>query len=397
MKMVARKDAGDAAHDHQAPGQAEAGATPPQACPQRAEKLRIECLSKHYGDTCALEPTDLAVRQGEFVTLLGPSGSGKTTLLMMIAGLVPPTSGSIWIEQKDATRAPPYRRDIGMMFQSYALFPHMTVGENIAFPLRMRNMGKEAIAREVDAILALIKLPGIRDRFPAQLSGGQQQRVALARAIVHKPSIVLMDEPLAALDKSLRIHMQAEIRQLQKQLGITVLYVTHDQEEAMTMSDRICLMNNARIEQIGTPESLYFAPQSLFAGQFLGESNCLRGVLESVDGERQLACLRTASGQQLRGRLAQAVEPGHEAVMLVRPESLRVSMSVADSSANHLPCRIEDSVVMGSLSRQHVVLADGQRLVAVGLTRAGRAEGAGSSSAVHFNEADAMIFGAQHG
>jgi putative spermidine/putrescine transport system ATP-binding protein len=239
----------------------------------RPVKLRISGVSKKYGDTFALRPSDLDIQQGEFVTLLGPSGSGKTTLLMMIAGLVHPTAGDIWIDGRKATRQQPYERDVGMMFQSYALFPHMTVGENIAFPLKMRRASQDAIRTAVDDVLQQIKLPHVRNRFPSELSGGQQQRVALARSIVHRPSVVLMDEPLAALDKSLRAHMQLEIRQLQQQLGITVLYVTHDQEEAMTMSDRICLMNEARIEQVASPAELYFSPRTVFAAGFVGESN----------------------------------------------------------------------------------------------------------------------------
>lgn len=358
------------------------------------EKLRIAGLSKRYGDTYALTATDLVVQQGEFVTLLGPSGSGKTTLLMMISGLTQPTSGQIWIERKDATLAPPHRRDIGMMFQSYALFPHMTVAENIGFPLRMRGMSAEQIKREVDAILALIKLPGIQHRFPTQLSGGQQQRVALARAIVHKPSIVLMDEPLAALDKALRTHMQAEIRQLQKALGITVVYVTHDQEEAMTMSDRICLMNNAAIEQVGPPEELYFSPRTLFAGQFLGESNCLHGTLQSIDAASGIGTLQLASGATLKGRAAQSAQVGSKAVLLVRPESVRVG-DTSPAATNHLRCTVDDCTVMGSLSRTRMTLDDNAAMVSVALTQAVKPATGGTAYA-SFEANSAIIFGDKH-
>ncbi|EON18724.1 spermidine/putrescine ABC transporter ATPase subunit [Cupriavidus sp. GA3-3] len=362
---------------------------------QSSEKLRIAGLSKRYGETFALTATDLVVQQGEFVTLLGPSGSGKTTLLMMIAGLTQPTSGEIWIEKKDATFSPPHRRDIGMMFQSYALFPHMTVAENIGFPLRMRGMSAEQIRQEVDAILDLIKLPGIHGRFPTQLSGGQQQRVALARAIVHKPSIVLMDEPLAALDKALRSHMQTEIRQLQKALGITVLYVTHDQEEAMTMSDRICLMNNAAIEQIGSPEDLYFSPRTLFAGQFLGDSNCVRGKLSGIDAASGTGTLSLPCGMTLRGRVADSAKVGASAVLLVRPESIRVGADKADANVNQISCAIEECTVMGSLSRTRMKLDDGSTMVSVGLTQATKPI-TGGRSQIAFDAPTAIIFGEKH-
>ncbi|MGS0625762.1 ABC transporter ATP-binding protein [Ralstonia sp. VS2407] len=358
------------------------------------EKLRIAGLSKRYGDTDALTATDLVVRQGEFVTLLGPSGSGKTTLLMMIAGLTQPTSGQIWIESKDATLSPPHRRDIGMMFQSYALFPHMTVAENIGFPLRMRGMTADKIKQEVNSILDLIKLPGIQGRFPTQLSGGQQQRVALARAIVHKPSIVLMDEPLAALDKALRTHMQAEIRQLQRALGITVVYVTHDQEEAMTMSDRICLMNNAAIEQVGAPEELYFAPRTLFAGQFLGESNCLRGTLLNIEAASGIGTLQLPTGTILKGRTAESAQVGSKAVLLVRPESVQVSKT-PPADSNLLSCTVDECTVMGSLSRTHMTLGDNSTMVSVSLTQAVK-PATGCSAFAAFETANAIIFGDEH-
>ncbi len=395
MKMEALNQT-SLGHRFDMPGTQNASATAAQRATAGLgnEKLRIAGLSKRYGDTYALTATDLVVQQGEFVTLLGPSGSGKTTLLMMIAGLTQPTSGQIWIERKDATLAPPHRRDIGMMFQSYALFPHMTVAENIGFPLRMRGMSAEQIKREVDAILALIKLPGIQHRFPTQLSGGQQQRVALARAIVHKPSIVLMDEPLAALDKALRTHMQAEIRQLQKALGITVVYVTHDQEEAMTMSDRICLMNNAAIEQVGPPEDLYFSPRTLFAGQFLGESNCLRGTLQEVDTGSGIGTLQLASGATLKGRVAESAKVGSKAVLLVRPESVRVNGSTS-VTANQLGCTVDECTVMGSLSRTRMTLDDNAGMVSVALTQAVKPATGGSAFAM-FEANDAIIFGDGH-
>ena len=237
--------------------------------PDARSKLEIRNLRKTYGPVVAVAEADLEMREGEFLTLLGPSGSGKTTLLMMVAGLIQPDRGEVWIDGTLATYLPSFKRDIGMVFQSYALFPHLTVFENVAFPLRMRRVPEATTAREVQRVLEVVRLPGVGDRLPRALSGGQQQRVALARCIVYRPSIVLMDEPLGALDKKLRDQMQLEIKHLHTQLGITVLYVTHDQEEAMIMSDRICLMNEGRIEQIGTPSELYFRPRTVFAATLI--------------------------------------------------------------------------------------------------------------------------------
>ena len=235
----------------------------------------------------ALAGADLELREGEFLTLLGPSGSGKTTLLMIVAGLIQPDGGEVSIDGRLATYAPPFKRDVGMVFQNYALFPHLSVGENIAFPLRMRRVPEATIQQEVRRILEVVRLPDVGGRLPRALSGGQQQRIALARCMVYKPSIILMDEPLGALDKKLRDQMQLEIKQLHAELRITVLYVSHDQEEAMIMSDRICLMRDGHIEQIGTPDELYFQPRTRFAAEFLGESNVprLQGRL-GVEGLR---------------------------------------------------------------------------------------------------------------
>ena len=215
-------------------------------------KLKIRDLRKTYGPVVALAGANVDLREGEFLTLLGPSGSGKTTMLMIIAGLTQPDSGDLWIDGQLATYTPSFKRDIGMVFQNYALFPHLSVYENIAFPLRMRKVSDDVIAKEVSRVLEIIRLPDVGDRLPRQLSGGQQQRIALARCIVYRPSIILMDEPLGALDKKLRDQLQLEIKQLHTELGITVLYVTHDQEEALVMSDRICLINEGEINQLGT-------------------------------------------------------------------------------------------------------------------------------------------------
>jgi putative spermidine/putrescine transport system ATP-binding protein len=332
---------------------------------ETAVKLRVEELTKTYGPVTALADANLEMREGEFLTLLGPSGSGKTTLLMMVAGLTQPTSGQVWIDGALATYMPAYRRDIGMVFQNYALFPHLTVRENIAFPLRMRHMPGAEIEREVRRALDIVQLPDVIDRLPRELSGGQQQRIALARCMVYRPSIILMDEPLGALDKKLRDHMQLEIKRLHTRLGITVLYVTHDQEEAMAMSDRICLMNSARIEQVGTPDELYFAPRSVFAADFLGESNILEG---SVAEAGATVVIRGPAGSTLNAAARGAtVRAGERVRVMVRPESLRV-LGEGETAANELAGTLRDIVFVGGIIRLYVALADGTAVVAKRLT-----------------------------
>src|SRR5471032_2405651 len=260
-----------------------------------ANVLELGGVSKRYDAVVAVDDLDLSLRTGEFLTLLGPSGSGKTTTLMMVAGLQQPDAGAITLNGVPVALLPPYRRDIGMVFQHYALFPHMTVRRNIAFPLEMRRLGKTEIARLVDDALALVKLPDHGDRLPRQLSGGQQQRVALARAMVYRPALLLMDEPLGALDRKLREQLQLEIKRVHRERGISVLYVTHDQEEALTMSDRIAVFNRGRIEQIGTPEDLYDRPATRFVAGFIGDTNFISGrALAVSDG---ICEIETAAGR----------------------------------------------------------------------------------------------------
>lgn len=313
-------------------------------------KLSIKNVWKSYGAVMALKETSLEVPQGEFLTLLGPSGSGKTTLLMALAGLSLPDGGEIWIDGSLATYAPSHMRDIGMVFQNYALFPHLTIYENIAFPLRMRRMPAAEIDRKVRDILEIVRLPHVADRLPSELSGGQQQRIALARCTVYQPSIVLMDEPLGALDKKLRDQMQLEIKTLHNELKTTILYVTHDQEEAMSMSDRICLMNDGRIEQLGTPNDLYFAPKSIFTALFLGGANMLpisrKGRDAAFDvyegpGESTIYAPRSET----------EVQPldGHLSVM-VRPEHIRL-LRDGEQAENVLDLRIRDSVMVGPVTK----------------------------------------------
>jgi putative spermidine/putrescine transport system ATP-binding protein len=320
-----------------------------------APKLIIEGLSKQYGSVTALEPTNLTVPTGEFLTLLGPSGSGKTTLLQMVCGLVEPTSGRILIDGRDQTQTPVHQRDIGLVFQHYALFPHLTVAENIEFPLRMRALPAADIKQRVKDVLTMVQLDHLAARFPRELSGGQQQRVALARSFVYQPSIILMDEPLGALDKKLREHMQIEIKQLHRETGATIIYVTHDQEEALALSDRICLMNHARIEQLGSPHEIYAHPATAFAADFIGISNIFRGQVDTAsNGEIRLS---TRHG---KFRLpAGAIYSGAEAAIVIRPEQI----SLGGSDANTVVGRVTDAVYAGSETRLIVDLDEGETVI----------------------------------
>ena len=333
----------------------------------RPPKLRTRNLRKTYGSVVALGGASFEVEEAEFLTLLGPSGSGKTTMLMTVAGLVQPDSGEVWIDGRLATYAPPHRRDIGMVFQNYALFPHLSVFENIAFPLRMRGMNETDIRREVRSALDLVQLPEVGRRLPRALSGGQQQRIALARCIVYRPSIVLMDEPRGALDRKLRDQMKLEIQRLHTELGITVLYVTHDQEEAMVMSDRVCLLNESQIEQIGTPADLYFRPRSVFAADFIGESNLLSVEVASVDGD--VVMLNAAAGSLLKAKLetGRSVRIGAAMKLMVRPEMLRVLEAGANAD-NVLEARLSDVILVGAVTKTYARLADGALVSATGLT-----------------------------
>ena len=312
----------------------------------------------------AVDGVDLEVRRGEFVTLLGPSGSGKTTTLRMVAGFMAPSGGSIEIDGSDMTRVPPYRRDVGMVFQNYALFPHMTAAQNIAFPLQMRRTARPEITRRVADALALVKLEKFGDRYPRQLSGGQQQRIALARAVVFEPQLLLMDEPLGALDRKLREALQLEILHVSRQLGATVLYVTHDQEEALVMSDRIAIFSAGRIEQLGSGEDLYDRPASLFVADFIGESNILRGRFER-DGTGGAWLVR---GEWRWGVGAQAaertgLENGASAALVVRPERIRIVGAAEEvpAGANTVEATVVDALYLGSDRKYGLTLPDGQR------------------------------------
>jgi putative spermidine/putrescine transport system ATP-binding protein len=332
-------------------------------------KLQVRALRKTYGPVVALAGADFEMKQGEFVTLLGPSGSGKTTLLLLIAGLIQPDAGEIWIDGRLSTYTPPHKRDLGIVFQNYALFPHMTLYENIAFPLRMRRLPESRIRQEVRRVLDIVRLPGVEDRLPSQLSGGQQQRVALARCMVYEPPIILMDEPLGALDKKLRQQLQLEIRRLHQDLGITVLYVTHDQEEALAMSDRICLMNEGEIGQVGTPHDLYFRPETVFAADFLGESNLLAATVTGTHDNT--VELRGPAGAPLRVAASRAMRPGQAVKCLVRPESLRV-LGAGEEADNTLTARLRDAILLGHVTKYYATLPDGTDISATVPPRRGQ-------------------------
>jgi spermidine/putrescine ABC transporter ATP-binding subunit len=288
---------------------------------ERGASIRLEAIWKRYGDVTAVRDVTVEVAAGEFFTLLGPSGSGKTTLLQTIAGFALPSRGEVYIDGRAVSRIPAQHRNLGMVFQSYALFPHLTVFENVAFPLRVRRLGSAEIRQRVEAALALVRLEGFGPRLPRQLSGGQQQRVALARALVFEPRALLMDEPLGALDKKLREEMQGELKQLQRQLGATFVYVTHDQDEALRISDRIAVMRHGVIEQVGPPPEMYDDPATLFVADFLGESNFVRGVAGPPAADGTVA-IRTDAGGSMRGVSRAALPSGARVVATIRPERL---------------------------------------------------------------------------
>lgn len=326
--------------------------------------VRLRQLTKRYGGRAAVDRISLDIEVGEFMTFLGPSGSGKTTTLDMIAGFNRTTEGSITVDGVDVAELPPHRRDLGMVFQHYALFPHMTVAKNIAFPLQQRKVPKAEIAERVAEALRMVRLEEMADRLPSQLSGGQQQRVALARAVVFNPRVLLMDEPLGALDKKLREQLQGEISRMHRELGITFVFVTHDQEEALALSDRIAVFNEGRIEQVGTPEELYERPGTLFVARFLGESNVFTGRCTAPG---VLAC----DGYELAVPAAPANAPAtasdavHEEVALVvRPERMRLLVpdEAAPEGHNVLDGTVAEIVYFGAHRRVAVDLTCGERV-----------------------------------
>lgn len=315
-----------------------------------ALKLQAEGLCKFYDDFAALHPMELKVHAGELLTLLGPSGSGKTTLLQLICGLVQPSDGILTIDGRDHTGTPASQRDVGVVFQNYALFPHLTVHENVGFPLEMRRVARGDAERRIAEALAMVGLADFGKRFPSELSGGQQQRVALARCLVYHPSLILMDESLSALDRKLREAMQIEIRRIHRETGSTIIFVTHDQEEALALSDRICLMNSGRIEQIGSPQEIYERPVSRFAADFIGVSNIFEGRVES---DR----LVTTEGALPLPAATQAVK----GFLVVRPEHIRFE----EPEGATLVGRLIETIYAGPQSRLIVRLDSGFTITAL--------------------------------
>jgi putative spermidine/putrescine transport system ATP-binding protein len=359
-------------------------------------RIELRSVTKRYGRERVVDAVSALIQPGEFFSLLGPSGSGKTTTLMMIAGFADIDEGSVWVDAQDLSSSPPQRRGFGMVFQNYAIFPHLDVFENVAFPLRARRLPEAEIRTRVQAALELVRLDRFADRFSRQLSGGQQQRVAIARAIVFQPRVVLMDEPLGALDKNLRYQMQVEIKQIQRRLGMTVVYVTHDQEEAMNMSDRIAIMNNGRIEQVGEPAFIYENPSNEFVARFLGEANLVKGVVDSVDGPFGL--LRLASGQRLRARVAasSAWQAGEAASFFIRPERL-VLISDAQAPAHEtqteqLRGKVLRTSFLGNILRHDVEVDDAAVMTVDEPNASGRAPvAAGDRVCIAWRSQDAVF------
>ena len=327
----------------------------------KAVHVEFEEVAKSYdGRTMAVQGFDLRVRRGEFVTLLGPSGSGKTTILTMLAGFQAPTSGVIRIDGSRVDDLPPRRRGIGMVFQNYALFPHMSVEENLAFPLEVRGLARAECRERVGSALRLVRLEGLEKRRPGQLSGGQQQRVAIARALVFEPSLVLMDEPLGALDRRLREEMQYEIRRIHRELAVTVVYVTHDQEEAMVLSERIAVLRAGAVEQIAGPEALYEEPERSFVADFIGENNHLDGTVIAVDGD---FCEVEVGRERVRALRIVECKPGDRVTLSIRPERVAVNPDLG-LYQNHVGGTIRDVAFVGDHLRVRMAACGVSNLVA---------------------------------
>jgi putative spermidine/putrescine transport system ATP-binding protein len=324
--------------------------------PQNDGFVVFDHVQKSYdGETLVVKDLNLSIAKGEFVTMLGPSGSGKTTCLMMLAGFETATHGDIRLEGRPINEVPPHKRGIGMVFQNYALFPHMTVGENLSFPLEVRGMGKSDREAKVKRALDMVQMYSFINRRPAQLSGGQQQRIALARALVFDPGLVLMDEPLGALDKQLREHMQFEIKHLHESLGITVVYVTHDQGEALTMSDRVAVFNDGRIQQLAPPDELYERPQNSFVAQFIGENNKLEGVVESISNGRAL--VRLGTGEMIDAAAVNVTAKGQKTIVSIRPERVEYKTELLPAGAHTVDAEVLEFIYMGDLFRTRLRVA----------------------------------------
>jgi putative spermidine/putrescine transport system ATP-binding protein len=363
----------------------------------QAGRLLVDAASKRFGQVEALSDVSLNVTAGEFVTILGPSGSGKTTLLKVIAGFETADQGRVLVDDADITELDPAQRNIGMVFQNYALFPHMSVARNIAYPLAMRGMPKAEIAMRVRQALDMVELGGMAERLPKQLSGGQQQRVALARATVFQPRLLLLDEPFGALDRKLREQMQIEVRHLQRRLGLTTLFITHDQEEALVMSDRIVVMDKGRVLQVGPPNEIYEAPASPFVADFIGESNIFAGIVEAGDGNSLRVRLEQGPVIEVAGRADLAARPGQQVRVMVRPERF-IDLAAEPNSvrANRIDGRVTDSAYIGVSDKYRVVSAEGlDVLVRLPSGPSRRRYSAGEPIAAGFHAADARLIAVQ--
>jgi spermidine/putrescine ABC transporter ATP-binding subunit len=347
-------------------------------------------LEKDFAGVGAVRGISLEVAAGEFLTLLGPSGSGKTTTLMMIAGFETPSAGDILVDNKSIVGVSPHRRNIGMVFQNYALFPHLTVAENIGFPLKQRRIDRGERQRMVDEALGLVRLPGYGARYPKQLSGGQQQRVALARAIVFSPRLLLMDEPLGALDKQLRESLQLEMRRLHADLGITFIYVTHDQEEALTMSDRIAVMNDGRLAQLGRPEDVYDRPCNRFVASFLGESNFLPGIVHEFQDKDIVVA-------ECGGTMVRAIAPtkparGDKVILTMRPERMWFADDRCAPALNRMLATVTESVFAGDRCRYLLAAPDGTSMMLKEASGAGvRRRAAGETAEIAWSASDTVV------
>jgi putative spermidine/putrescine transport system ATP-binding protein len=347
--------------------------------------INFDKVSKAFGIMTVVDNLDLSIGKGEFVSMLGPSGSGKTTLLMMLAGFETPTSGAISVGGKRVDALPPHKRSMGVVFQNYALFPHMSVVDNVAFPLKMRGASRSEIVERVTKVLDMVQLGAFHERRPSQLSGGQQQRVALARALVFEPQVVLMDEPLGALDKKLREQMQMDIRDIHHRLGLTIVFVTHDQSEALTMSDRIAIFNHGKIEQIGGPTDIYDRPKTQFVAEFIGETNLLSGkVTSQLNGQLNVTL---DGGQAIKVASAPGLKPGRHVKLSVRPE--RIELGPSGEGHNELKVRVTDIVYHGD--HLQVQIDAGSRSLVVKSSRKAAAPEIGQETVASFSPEQCWI------
>lgn len=352
--------------------------------------VELRNLSKLFGGVAAVESLDLQIRRGEFFALLGPSGCGKTTTLRMVAGFERPSAGTIFLDGQDITERPAFQRDVHTVFQSYALFPHMNVTDNIAFGLRRHRVSRRESRARAAEVLELVGLSGFETRRVSELSGGQQQRVALARAVVLRPAVLLLDEPLSALDAKIRAQLRLQLKALQEQLGTTFIFVTHDQEEALSMSDRIGVMNEGRLDQVGTPEEVYESPTTLFVADFLGISNLMHGEISSVD---ERGCQVQLAGFTLRSRRGEAREHGPAAVV-ARPERITIEQRNGSRPPNAIPGMVERSVYTGSTLSLMVRLATGALIQVSSMNTGSERLASGTAVYAVFPEADLHVLSA---